>query len=57
MNTKDERLHPLAEDAYQQLLQGRMGRREFLRLVTLLGTSTTVATMMAACGVKDQDMR
>lgn len=56
MNTKDERLHPLAEDAYQQLLQGRMGRREFLRLVTLLGTSTTVATMMAACGVKDQDL-
>ena len=52
MVIKNERLHPLAEDAYQQLLQGRLSRREFLRLASLVGTSTAVAAALVACGPK-----
>ena len=34
----------------EQLRQGRISRREFLRVVTLLGVSASSAYVMAACG-------
>lgn len=45
-----ERIHPLAVKAVKQLQQGRVSRRDFLRYVTLLGTSVGTAYALAACG-------
>lgn len=45
-----EESHPYIPQAYQQLQQGRISRREFLRLATLLGMSAGVASFLAACG-------
>jgi len=42
--------HPHIPEAYEQLKQGRISRREFMRLATLLGMSVSVATLAAACG-------
>jgi len=42
-----ERTHPLVDEARRQLAQGRLGRREFLRTVTLLGLSSAAAYGMA----------
>lgn len=44
------RIHPLVLDAQAKLAAGRIDRREFLRYATLLGTSLTAATVLAACG-------
>jgi peptide/nickel transport system substrate-binding protein len=41
-------VHPAIPDAYEKLEQGRMTRREFVRLATLLGMSAATATI-AAC--------
>ncbi len=46
----DRRIHPGALEAQEQLRQGRMSRREFLRLATLLGVSLPAAQVLAACG-------
>ncbi|NJP06702.1 MAG: hypothetical protein HC837_14320 [Chloroflexaceae bacterium] len=43
------RLHPVMPDLQNDLLHGRMNRREFLRLATLLGASLTQALQLAAC--------
>ncbi len=45
-----EGIHPYIPEAYDQLKQGRISRREFLRMATLLGMSVGVATLAAACG-------
>ncbi len=42
-------VHPYIPEAYDQMVQGRLSRREFLRMATLLGLSAGVATI-AACG-------
>lgn len=42
--------HPAIPEAYDQYTQGRISRREFLRLSTLLGLSAGVAYVAAACG-------
>lgn len=42
--------HPYIQKAYEHLRQGRMSRREFLRLSTLLGMSAGAAAFLAACG-------
>jgi peptide/nickel transport system substrate-binding protein len=44
------KIHPYIPEAYEQLRQGRVSRREFLRVATLLGMSAGVATVAAACG-------
>ena len=44
------RIHPLVLQAQEKLAAGRIDRREFLRYATLLGTSLTAATVLAACG-------
>jgi len=45
-----EKIHPYIPEAYTLLEQGRISRREFLRVSTLLGMSAGVATVAAACG-------
>ncbi len=50
MSNRKERFHPGVDQAQSQLRQGRMSRREFLRLATLLGVSLPAAQMLAACG-------
>ncbi|MBG7609734.1 MAG: hypothetical protein IZT55_02590 [Anaerolineae bacterium] len=42
--------HPAIPEAYEQLIQGRISRREFLRFSTLLGMSAVAAQFLAACG-------
>lgn len=49
MNGPDREFHPLVGKAMKALEQGRMSRREFLRLATLLGTSAASAMLMAGC--------
>lgn len=44
-----EAIHPAIPAAYEQLEQGRISRREFLRFATLLGMSVGAATFVAAC--------
>jgi peptide/nickel transport system substrate-binding protein len=43
-------IHPHIPEAYDQLTQGRISRREFMRMATLLGMSVGVASVAAACG-------
>ncbi|MEM7111325.1 MAG: ABC transporter substrate-binding protein [Chloroflexota bacterium] len=43
-------VHPMIPEVYEQLKQGRISRREFLRTSTLLGMSVGVASIAAACG-------
>ncbi|PDW03920.1 ABC transporter substrate-binding protein [Candidatus Viridilinea mediisalina] len=45
-----DRLHPGIVQAQEQLRQGRISRREFLRVATLLGAGLSTATVLAACG-------
>ena len=45
-----EAIHPYIPATYEQLRQGRISRREFLRTVTLLGMSAGTAMLLAACG-------
>jgi len=47
--------HPAIPEAYTQLEQGRMSRREFMRLATLLGMSVGVANVVAACGTPTEE--
>ncbi|MDX8399695.1 MAG: hypothetical protein R8K20_05550, partial [Gallionellaceae bacterium] len=44
------KIHPSIPGAYDQLKQGRISRREFLRFSTLLGMSAVAAQFLAACG-------
>lgn len=46
-----ETAHPYLPELYDRLRQGRVSRREFLRLATLLGMSAGAATIAAQCGV------
>ncbi|MFL5806996.1 MAG: 4-phytase, partial [Roseiflexaceae bacterium] len=50
MSKRDEKLHPAVPEIQEQLRQGRISRREFLRLTTLLGVSAGTAYTLAACG-------
>ncbi|MCP4357898.1 MAG: ABC transporter substrate-binding protein [Chloroflexi bacterium] len=51
VNKKElEQVHPYIPVAYEQLENGRISRREFLRITTLLGLSAGVASFAAACG-------
>lgn len=43
----EERQHPLIDDLCRELAAGRLGRRAFLRLATLLGLSVAAATGLA----------
>ncbi|RRR65592.1 MAG: ABC transporter substrate-binding protein [Candidatus Viridilinea halotolerans] len=54
MSDQEQRLHPGVLQAQEQLRQGRISRREFLRLATLLGAGFTTATVLAACGGEQQ---
>src|SRR5262245_64002458 len=45
-----KKLHSAVPELQEQLRQGRISRREFLRLTTLLGASATAAYALAACG-------
>jgi peptide/nickel transport system substrate-binding protein len=49
MSKRNERIHPAVPELQKQLKHGRIGRREFLRTVTLLGVSASSAYAMAAC--------
>jgi peptide/nickel transport system substrate-binding protein len=49
-----EKIHPYIPEAYSKLKQGRITRRDFLRLATLLGMSAGAATIAAQCGVPVQ---
>jgi len=43
-------LHPAVPELQEQLRQGKISRREFLRYATLLGVSMGGAAALAACG-------
>ena len=47
-----EQAHPAIPDAYEKLQEGRITRREFLRLSTLLGMSAGMATLAAGLPAK-----
>jgi len=47
-----EQAHPAIPDAYEKLQDGRITRREFLRLSTLLGMSAGMATLAAGLPAK-----
>ncbi|MEP7357497.1 MAG: ABC transporter substrate-binding protein [Anaerolineales bacterium] len=51
MATKSDRIHPGVIRAQDKLADGRMSRRDFLRIATLLGVSAPTAYVLAACGV------
>ena len=44
-----EEIHPMIPSTYEQLVQGRISRREFMRQATLLGMGAGVAAVAAAC--------
>src|SRR4051794_100622 len=50
MPKRSDRIHPAVPDFQEQLRQGRISRREFLRTVTLLGGSAPAAYILAAWG-------
>lgn len=50
MSTKNETIHPYVTKAQERLADGRIGRREFLRLASLMGVSAGTAWVLAACG-------
>jgi peptide/nickel transport system substrate-binding protein len=50
MARRPDRIHPAVPEAQEQLRQGRISRREFLRVATLLGVSVPAAYALAACG-------
>ena len=49
-----EAIHPYIPEAYEKLEQGRITRRDFIRISTLLGMSAGVATFAAACGTEEE---
>jgi peptide/nickel transport system substrate-binding protein len=49
-----EKVHPYIPEMYDQLKQGRVSRRDFLRMATLLGLSAGAATIAAQCGAPAQ---
>ena len=51
MANKSDRIHPGVIKAQEKLAEGRMSRRDFLRIATLLGVSAPTAYVLAACGV------
>jgi peptide/nickel transport system substrate-binding protein len=50
MSQRRPRVHPYVPELQEQLRQGRISRREFLRGATLLGLSLPMANFLAACG-------
>jgi peptide/nickel transport system substrate-binding protein len=49
MANRSNRIHPAVYESLKDLEEGRISRREFLRLATLLGVSAPFAYAMAAC--------
>lgn len=49
----EKRLHPIIREAQEQLRQGHISRREFIRISTLLGLSAVSAGALAACAPKE----
>ncbi len=49
-----EKIHPYIPEMYDQLKQGRVSRREFMRMATLLGMSAGAAMVASACGAQPQ---
>jgi len=49
MTDQKQRIHPAVPEAQQALRRGRISRREFLQLATLLGVSLPAAQALAGC--------
>ncbi len=49
----EKKIHPLVTQANQQLREGKITRRDFLRLSTLLGLTVASAEFLAACGTPE----
>ena len=47
-------VHPYIPEAYDKLREGKLSRRGFLRMATLLGLSASAATVAAQCGAPAQ---
>jgi len=45
----EKKIHPLVSSAQEQLRQGRISRRDFLKFSTLLGASLASAQFLASC--------
>jgi len=50
----EKKIHPLVTEANQQLREGKITRRDFLRLSTLLGLTLASAEFLAACGPAEE---
>lgn len=50
MSEKKKRIHPLIWEYESSLRKGKLSRRQFIRLATLLGMSAGAATIAAQCG-------
>ena len=46
---KPKKIHPLVSEAQEQLRQGKITRRDFLRISALLGMSVASAQILASC--------
>ena len=49
----EKKLHPIIQEAQEQLRKGRISRREFIRISTLLGMSAMSAAALASCAPKE----
>lgn len=51
---ESKKIHPLVTEANEQLRGGRISRRDFLKISTLLGLSLAGAKVLAACGPTEE---
>ncbi len=49
----EKKIHPLVTEANKQLREGKITRRDFLRLSTLVGMTLASAEFLAACGTPE----
>ena len=54
MNYHGKKIHPLVTSAQEQLRQGKISRRDFLKFSTLLGASLATAQFLALCGSPEE---
>lgn len=50
----EKKIHPLVTSAQEQLRQGKVSRRDFLKFSTLLGASLATAQFLASCGSPEE---
>ncbi len=46
---EENKIHPLVNQAQEELRKGKISRRDFLKFSTLVGMSLTAAKFLASC--------